>query len=173
MEEISLSALQSVFKTHPSWSDMQNTSSAFVKFLKESCPCDGHDNDDDQDISSSLLNSEEYHLSVFKLRCLGLLYCDGKAKEKAFEFYDMLQDDNQPSIAASDKDFKPNFITLLDMASEMVFRLEPIFMKTGEPFSQVSKEEVDQVRDTKYDDLLEEFLDAVFDVEAKLDRDDW
>ena len=46
-------------------------------------------------------------------------------------------------------------------------------MKTGESFSQVSKEEVDKVRDSKYDDLLEEFLDVVFDVESKLDRDDW
>lgn len=59
------------------------------------------------------------------------------------------------------------------MASEMVYRLEPKYMKTGEPFSQVSKEEVDKVRDSKYDDLLEEFLDIVFDVESKLDRDDW
>ena len=163
-----------MFKTHPSWSDMQNTSSAFVAFLKDACPCDGHNDDEnDSDVNSSLLNSEEHHLSVFKLRCLGLLYCDGKAPEKAFEFYDMLQDDNQPSIAAGDKDFKPNFFTLLDMASEMVYRLEPKYMKTGEPFSQVSKEEVDKVRDSKYDDLIEEFLDIVFDVESKLDRDDW
>ena len=52
------------------------------------------------------------------------------------------------------------------MASEMVFRLEPKFMKTGEPFSQFSKEEVDQVRDTKYDELCENFLDIVFEFES-------
>ena len=85
----------------------------------------------------------------------------------------MLQDDNQPSIAAGDKDFKPNFYELIDMATEMVFRLEPKYMKTGEPFSQVSKEQVDEIRDEKYEDLLEEFLDIVFDVESKLDREEW
>lgn len=49
VEEISLSALQSAFKTHASWSDMQNTSSAFVNFLKDSAPCDGHDENDEED----------------------------------------------------------------------------------------------------------------------------
>lgn len=85
----------------------------------------------------------------------------------------MLQDDNQASIACNDKDFEPNFKTLLDMASEMVYKLEPKYMKSGEPFSQVSKEEIDKIKETKYDDLLEEFIDTVFDVESKLDRDDW
>ena len=174
VEEVNLNALQFVFKTHTSWSDMQNLSSAFVSFLKDACPCDDHE--EEQDMSEEegpLLNAEEFHLSVFKLRCLGLLWCDGKPEEKAFEFYDMLQDDNQASIACNDKDFKPNFKTLLDMASEMVYKLEPKYLKTGEPFSQVSKDDIDEVKSTKYDDLLEDFLDIVFDVESKLDRDDW
>ena len=46
-------------------------------------------------------------------------------------------------------------------------------MKTGEPFSRVSKEEVDRIREEKYEDLLEEFLDAVFDVDSKLERKEW
>jgi hypothetical protein len=112
-------------------------------------------------------------LSVFKLRCLGLLWCDGKAGDKAFEFYDMLQDDNQPSIAAMDKDFQPNFFTLLDMASAMVYELEPKYMKTGAAFSQVSKEEIERVQSSKYEELLESFLDQVFDVESKLKRGEW
>jgi hypothetical protein len=47
VDEVSLNSLQFVFKTHNSWSDMQNTSSAFVDFLKDSCPCDGHDEKND------------------------------------------------------------------------------------------------------------------------------
>ena len=34
------------------------------------------------------------HISLFHLRCIGLLWCDGSVKEKAFEFYDMLQDND-------------------------------------------------------------------------------
>jgi hypothetical protein len=71
----------------------------------------------------------------------------------------MLQDDNQKSIACNDKDFKPNFKSLLDMASAMVFELEPKFMKTGEAFSQVSKADIESVQEEKYDDMVEEFLD--------------
>lgn len=153
---------------------MQNSSSPFVNFLKDACPCDQDDHEEEQkQEDDTLLNAEAIHLSVFKLRCLGLLWCEGKSAEKAFEFYDMLQDDNQKSIAANDKDFKPNFNSLLDMASAMVFELEPKFMKTGEPFSQVSKSEIEEVQSEKYDELLEEFLDVVFDVESKLDRCDW
>jgi len=59
------------------------------------------------------------------------------------------------------------------MATEMVYELEPKFCKTGEAFSQVSKEEIESVKEEKYDELLEDFLDKVFDVESKLDRKDW
>lgn len=32
--------------------------------------------------------------SVRKLKCVGLLWCDGSAKEKVVELYDMIQDNN-------------------------------------------------------------------------------
>ncbi len=88
---ITLAALQKAFKTHSSWSDMERNSSEFVSFLKESCP---YDQDEPKQKDDSLLESETIQLSVFKIRCLGLLWCEGKSNEKAFEFYDMLQDTN-------------------------------------------------------------------------------
>jgi hypothetical protein len=91
VEMISLASLQRAFKTHSSWSDMERNSSEFVSFLKESCP---YDQDEPKQKDDSLLESETIQLSVFKIRCLGLLWCEGKSAEKAFEFYDMLQDTN-------------------------------------------------------------------------------
>jgi hypothetical protein len=40
VEEIRLSALQTAFKTHSSWSDINNNSSDFVRFLTDACPCE-------------------------------------------------------------------------------------------------------------------------------------
>ena len=74
------------------------------------------------------------HISLFHFRCIGLLWCEGSAKEKAFEFYDMLQGD-QKKIACNDKEFKPSFFTLLDMASEMTCKLAPKYTNTKSPMS--------------------------------------
>ena len=56
--------------------------------------------------------------SVFKIRCWGLLWCEGGNEEKAHEFYCMLNG-NLKSIACTDKDFEPNFFTLIDSASSV------------------------------------------------------
>ena len=35
---------------------------------------------------------------------MGILCCDGKAEDKAYDLYDILQDDTKPEIAHNDKD---------------------------------------------------------------------
>lgn len=109
-------------------------------------------------------------LDSFKMRALGLLWCEGDATEKVIEFYDNCQDNNQPLISADDKDFKPNFYKMLDFATEICFDQET--MITARP-SAFSDEEVLEAKRKKYDELLEDFLDTVFGHESKLRREQW
>jgi len=105
LETVCLDCLQETFEMHDSWKDLKNPDSEFVKFLNEFCGVEGQTN-------------------VFKpnkLRILGLLWCEGTPKEKVVELYDCLQDAHQPKISATDKDFKPHFFELLDIATECVF----------------------------------------------------
>ena len=81
-----------------------------MTFLKATCLYEG-----------SPASGDEMRFSSFNLRILGLLWCDGDSMEKAVELYDNMQDNNQPEIAASDKDFNPNLFVMLDFASEIVF----------------------------------------------------
>lgn len=124
--EVRLSDLQEVFKPHESWNALNDPNSKFVQFLKETCKPDKEDleagdMEEDDDVNNP-------HISILHLRCIGLLWCEGTKKEKAFEFYDMLQDADQPSIAAADKDFPHNFNFLLKFASELTFKLGAKFV---------------------------------------------
>ena len=112
---ISIEGLARAFSSHDSWKELGNPGSEFVKFLKMACADDDHPE----------------LISLFKLRCIGVLWCDGSPEEKATELYDNMQDADQPEIACNDKDFKPNLFKLLDFATKMVFEIEPQF--SGEP----------------------------------------
>ncbi len=96
------------FECHASWSDLNNPESNLVKFLK-----------------SEMADSGTGKLSVHKLRAIAVLWCEGDKNEKVHEFYENMQRGAQEQIAASDKDFRPNLVALLNFATEMVFRLEP------------------------------------------------
>lgn len=74
MEEVSLKCLQEAFKNHKSWAALNNKDSELVRFLKETC--DGE------------VSGDDLRFSSFKLRILGLLWCEGNPKEKAPELYD-------------------------------------------------------------------------------------
>ena len=104
------------------------------------------------------------------MRVLSILWCEGSPKEKAAEFYTNLQDADQDRIACNDKDFKPNLYRLFELATVMVFTNEPTFMGTAA--NDVTDEKIESVKAT-YDDLAEEFLDAVFDVESMLAQHEW
>jgi len=55
------------------------------------------------------------------------MWCDGDKKEKVVEFYDMLQDNNQPAIAANDKDFVRVLKAIFDLAGYTILHLEEVF----------------------------------------------
>ena len=82
-----------------------------------------------------------------------------------------MQESGQKEIACNDKDFKPNMKTIFDFASDIVFKWEPIFTKQANTL--VSQDEIDRVKDEKYDELCELFLDEVFGNESKLDKKSW
>lgn len=46
-------------------------------------------------------------------------------------------------------------------------------MGTGEPFSAVSKEMIQGVKDSMYEDIAEAFVDDIFGYESTLERKKW
>ena len=72
--------------------------------------------------------SENGEISIFKLRNIGILWCDGDPIEKASELFENMQDGDSKGIACNDKDFKPNLFALLDFATKMVFEEEVKYM---------------------------------------------
>lgn len=112
IHSVKLESMAEVFKVHPAWSGLSDPNSDIVKLLK-----------------SEFMHDEETDmLSVSKLRAIAILWCDGDPKEKVVEFYENMQDAMQVTIAASDRDFEPNLFAALNSATEMVFRLEPLFV---------------------------------------------
>lgn len=116
IKTISIQALATAFNKHDSWKDLKSMESDFVKFLMSVC-CD------DEDTSK---------LSIFKLRLIGILWCDGDKTEKVVELFECMQDHDNPSISAHDKDFEANIFQLYDFALRMVFENEPKYMNTSQ-----------------------------------------
>lgn len=127
--------MQKAFAPHASWSDLNDESSKFVQFL------------------NTVAKEENGKYSVFTLRVLSILWCEGSPKEKATEFYENLQDALQDKIACNDKDFKPNLYRLYELATVMVFKNEPLFMGTDD-LETISNERIAEAKE-KYDDLAE------------------
>lgn len=76
VESYSSRGLDKQFSRHNSWVDLENESSELTQFLHKVCA-------DDDDSSK---------LSIKKLRCLGILWCDGRPAQKVKELYENLQD---------------------------------------------------------------------------------
>ena len=55
-------------------------------------------------------------LSKNALLLWGMMLCSGDLKLKVKTFYEVLQDSNQSSISANDKDFGTSFSMLIDLA---------------------------------------------------------
>uniref|UniRef100_A0A7S3CL69 Uncharacterized protein n=1 Tax=Strombidium rassoulzadegani TaxID=1082188 RepID=A0A7S3CL69_9SPIT len=81
-----------------------------------------------------------------------------------------MQDNDQPKISCSDKDFKPAFFDILDQATAILFEAEALILGVERQFSE---EQVSKVKEEKYDELAEEFLDAVFEYDSSLERKEW
>lgn len=160
---VSIEALAAAFSNHASWADLADPNSYFVQYLKDNCGVA----DEDLPVGHYDCN----FIDIQKLKLMAILLCEGSPKEKAFELYDSVQDNFQERIACSDKDFEPAFFHLLDLATELVFYWEPIYMQTSAP-CKADKYDQSNVRNT-YRDILEEFLDEVFDADSTLARKDW
>ena len=57
---------------------------------------------------------------MFKLILLGLLLCAGSPELKCRALYDVLQDDLQDKISASDKDFRTTFEDIIEVSCYMI-----------------------------------------------------
>lgn len=137
--------------------DAENPSK-LMQLLDKTCKYEGDDAKSDRSYS------------IKNLRIFAMIWCDGDVKEKVVEFYDMLQDNDQPSIAASDKDFNKNFYPILDWAYLNVMKYEHLV--TGSEPNTLNDEKIEELKE-KYEELAETFLDEVFGYESTLDRKDW
>ena len=101
---------------------------------------------------------------------MAILWCDGQPHEKITELYHVLQDNHQEMIAWSDKDAPETFKTLFDFATKIVFTHFKEFPLLKEDVIDITEERIKVAQD-RYDQILEDFIDNVFDVDSSLKRD--
>ena len=83
INDISWEQLKAVFKPYKSWAGLNDEDSEFMTFLRQTCLYE-----DSPD------SGPDMRFDSFKLRVLGLLWCEGDPGEKVVEFYDNCQDNN-------------------------------------------------------------------------------
>lgn len=105
-------------------------------------------------------------MNIHSLILWGLILCAGDAKLKARVFYDVLQDSLQTTISANDKDFKGNFDKLIQLATLLPYQYESE-INGGE------KTNGDKINEDLLEKIGEEFLDAIFDANAKISRQEY
>ena len=74
-------------------------------------------------------------------------------------------------MSSRDKDFKEFFTQLLNFATEVVFRAEPIY-SGHECHPSINEESIEAAKE-KYHDLLLEFFESIFGYDNLLKRSDW
>lgn len=158
---VTLQALQTVFQQNQTWTKALEPDSKFVQLLDVVCKEESTPEDLDEGTTV---------YSVKKIRCLAILYCEDKADEKIPEFWNMMQDSDQPTIAAYDKDFRKNLYQMFYISYLLVLEQEEQF--TGTKCKEIPEEKLQEIAD-KYDEVAEAFLDKVFGYEEQLPRDEW
>ena len=150
-ETVSLRQLQESFKGDSRWEDLENEESLLVQCLRSE-----YLRDDD--------NKEEINLNALLL--LGILLCAGDPKLKVRIFYDILQDNLQPLISATDKDFKVNFFKLMELATKFVYEMEPL----SQMGRATETKDISKIDEDVFDTMKEEFLDEVYGTHSKMER---
>ena len=110
-------------------------------------------------------------IDVDTLLCYGLLLCQGKTKEKAQVFYNVLQEggmDKHEFVAAEDKDFDPAFRNLCLLSTVYLFEWCQEIMNVDNVY-----EEEQAKLEKRIPDLAEQYLDTVYGYETKLDNKEW
>lgn len=102
-KHLTLEKMREVFANDAVWADLKNDDSVLVKILQ------------------SEQFQEDGKISRDALIVYAILLSVGNPKTKARVFYDVLQDNNQEFISASDKDFDGTFSTLIDLATKVMY----------------------------------------------------
>lgn len=109
-------------------------------------------------------------LSKKALQLWGITLCSGDNPTKVATFYSVLQDANQPNIAALDKDFPHNFYLMVLFATALVNMFEPRLSKQLPEHPDGQFKKIDELKEEFAENL---FLDKVFGSESSLDRQTW
>ena len=155
---VSLDAMRKSFGTNPTWSNALGDDAKFLRFIKETCKGEA------DDIEADFL------FNVQKIRCLALLWCDDDAKEKIGEFWNTLQDADQPTIAAGDKDFFIVMELLFEISTTYIWKYEEEY--TGAKGQDIDQSEIEAAKEN-YEPLMEEFLNDVFGAEDQIEREEY
>lgn len=111
-------------------------------------------------------------IDVTYLMCMGLLHCQGKPKEKAEVFYNILQDGGFQShtyISAADKDLEPAFKKMVMLSTTHLFEWAKEMSQVECPF----EDNYAALEDTHEDLRENEMNDEVYGNENKLNNDEW
>jgi hypothetical protein len=109
---VTIDSLKEEFAS-PAWESLNNRDSILVRIL----------------LSSAFKNNDkgithEDHICADTLKLFGILHCQGNPKDKAEEFYNLLQEGGKaqhPKISANDKDLKPVFQKMCDFVTRDIF----------------------------------------------------
>lgn len=132
---------------------------------------------DSESLLRKVLNSEYFKTesNVFELNrdaliLMGVLHSKGDLKTKTRVFYDVLQDNNQSFIAASDKDFGESYGLLLNLATKLVY--SHLHLVAPEEQPKIKVEDFGKI-DDNLEEMQDWFLDEVFGPNSKLQRAEW
>lgn len=79
----------------------------------------------------------------------------------------ILQDADQESIAAEDKDFRVNLYRMFDIATVFISQHEQKYTNFDGP--NLNEDQIEEFK-SKYDEIAETFLDDIFGYESTLSR---
>ena len=154
------------------WKRIQLSSSDFVVFLNANFKASEEDVKKLKDETSADLSECTEFYDVKKLKVVGLLQCKGEKEERIKALFETLQPIDQTVMTCNDKDIMTYLKVVFDVATELVFlemRKDP---KLADEVKEITDEKIAEVKKT-YDDAITEFIDTVFEYEAKLSKDDW
>lgn len=149
-KSLSLAKLREIFAGDAVWADLKDNGHLLVKIL-----------------GTDYFKAEDGQISRDALILYSLILSVGTPKIKARVFYDVLQDNNQEFISASDKDFEGAYSTLIDLATKLLYANLSLVSSEKPKLSELDK--VDGLKDT----WNETFLDDVYGAASKLSRVEW
>ena len=111
---------------------------------------------------------------MLDFRVMGLLWCRGAPSRRVAELYNILQIGDHDKISHNDKSTAPTLETMFDFATRLVFEQVNIEADPDSPEAaeQITAEQIAEVEET-YLDVIDEFVDNVFESDSLLSRALW